>query len=270
MNPGLIKKTYHEIWLTTLLYGTALFVVQIILSLVIPSIAEQLPNVLQLPMFRTIMKSLLGTELGNQLSEEMIVAYIWVHPIVLALPWAHELTIFTRLPAGEIDRGTADILLSWPVSRTSIYLSETFACLTAALALFALALAGNLTGRALMTPELRPTPTEIAMLICNVLCVYTAVAGFTCLITSLSKTRGQAVSMSLVVPLASFLLTFAVQHYPPAEKIAFLSILTYYRPYYILTDNTFPTSDIAILLTISITTWLTALMIFNKRNITTA
>ena len=101
---GLLAKTVREVRLTTALFGGALFVVMALLTYVLPQVQEGLSDVLShMPFVKTLMASLLGTEIGEQVTMQMMGAYLWVHPIVLALLWAHEIVICTRMPAGEID-----------------------------------------------------------------------------------------------------------------------------------------------------------------------
>ena len=115
---GLFTKSLHEVWLTTLLFGLSLLAVEALLTYVLPQIQEGLGGVFdEIPFLRSMLAALLGTELGDDITARTMQAFLWVHPVVLALVWAHEIPLCTRTPAGEIDRGTIDVLLSLPVSR---------------------------------------------------------------------------------------------------------------------------------------------------------
>ncbi len=127
MMRGLLYKTIHEVWVPTLLCGLGLCGIKALLTFILPQIVEGMTGIFeQMPFVKQLVTALLGTEVGDQLTAHTMQAFLWVHPVVLALIWGHEITLCTRMPAGEIDRGTIDILLSWPVSRRQIYWVETF------------------------------------------------------------------------------------------------------------------------------------------------
>ena len=87
-------------------------------------------------------------------------------------------------------------------------------------------------------------------MLANLYCVYVAVGGIALLVSSLSNRRGRAVTTAFAIVVASFLLNLIVQIWEPAEQVAFLGVLEYYRPAQILQSGDFPASDVTILLTI--------------------
>src|SRR5262249_30400318 len=126
MNRGVMRKAFHETWVNTLIIGAALLGFEILLARVLPILESQLQGIVaQLPFVQTMLKALLGADLGPSIGREAIAALAWVEPAVLALAWAHPIIICSRVPAGEVDRGTADVLFGLPLSRWNIYCSET-------------------------------------------------------------------------------------------------------------------------------------------------
>ena len=107
---GLFTKTFLEVWLTTLLFGFSLLTVEALLTYILPQFQEGLGGFFtEIPFLKSMFTALLGTELGDELTARTMQAFLWVHPVVLALVWSHEITVCTRVPAGEIDRGTIDV-----------------------------------------------------------------------------------------------------------------------------------------------------------------
>ncbi len=126
MMRGLLLKSMHEVWLVTLLCGCGLLVIKAILTYILPQVMTGMTEIFeQMPFVKSLITALLGSKTGDQITARTMQAFLWVHPVVLALIWGHEITLCTRIPAGEIDRGTIDVLLSWPVSRRQIYWAET-------------------------------------------------------------------------------------------------------------------------------------------------
>src|SRR4029077_7545173 len=147
MNRGLLMRAWRESWPATLLLGLVLVVVEAALAFILPKFGAQMSQQwLQLDFARGIMQAMLGSEIGDRLGPDMFQAMAWVHPVPLALIWAHAIVSCTRVPAGEVDRGTADVLLGLPVSRWEVFFSETSVWLVCGAAIHAAALAGNLLG----------------------------------------------------------------------------------------------------------------------------
>src|SRR4029077_16942843 len=147
MNRGLIVRALRELWPMTLLLGLVLMAVETALAFVLPQFGAQMSQEwLEMDCARGSMQAMLGTEIGNRIGPQMFQAMAWVHPVPLALVWAHAIISCTRVPAGEVDRGTADVLLGLPVSRWEVFFSETSVWLVCGAAIHAAALAGNLLG----------------------------------------------------------------------------------------------------------------------------
>src|SRR5205809_3926951 len=147
MNRGLILRALREMWPMTLLLGLVLMAVEAALAFVLPKFGSQMTQEwLQMDFARGIRQAMLGTEIAERIGPQMFQSMAWVHPVPLALTWAHAIVSCTRVPAGEVDRGTADVLLSLPVSRWEVFISETIVWLSSGAALLTAALAGNLLG----------------------------------------------------------------------------------------------------------------------------
>src|SRR6059036_376433 len=171
MNRGLLIRAFRESWPTTLLLGLVLMGVEAAMAFVLPKFGSQMSEQwLQLDFARGIMQAMLGTEIGDRLGPQMFQSIAWVHPVALALTWAHALVSCTRVPAGEVDRGTADVLLGLPVSRWEVFLSETMVWLACGAAILAAALAGNLLGAHGLPPERRPQLLRLFIVLANLFC----------------------------------------------------------------------------------------------------
>ncbi len=152
---GLLYKSLHEVWGTTLLCGLGLLGIKALLTYILPQVVEGMSGIFeQMPFVKQLITALLGTELGDQITMRTMQSFLWVHPVVLALIWGHEITICTRVPAGEIDRGTVDILFSWPVSRRKIYWTETLVWLVTGLFVIGMGLAGHRLAAPAMPEEM--------------------------------------------------------------------------------------------------------------------
>ncbi len=273
MARGLIVKTIREVWLATLLFALALGTLEGVFAYVIPNfIGSELDEIaqqwLQVDFVRNMLRALLGTEIDTLIGPGSF-AIGWTHPVALALLWAHAIILCTRVPAGEVDRGTIDVHLGLPVSRTRVYLCESAVWLVSGLCVVGMGVVGSLTLGWYAPPELKYSPSGLIIVVSNLYCLYIAVGGFALFVSSLSNRRGPAVGIVFGIVLASFLLSFLAQFWEPAQRLSFLTVLNYYRPMLIVRESAWPIGDILALLGVGIVTWLAGLIIFTRRDICT-
>jgi ABC-type transport system involved in multi-copper enzyme maturation permease subunit len=271
VNRGLLIKSVREVWVTTVLIGLAVGLFEALLAYIIPNFFEELTGHLaSLKFVENIFKGLLGSDLGGAIGPEAMASLPWVHPIVLALVWAHGIILCTRLPAEEIDRGTIGMLLALPISRTRIYVCDSVVWMCAGAVVVAMGLAGSLIGARFVTPEMRSDPSTLVIVVIHLYCLYLAVAGVACLVSSLSNRRGRAGGAVFAIVLVSFLLNFLAFFWVPAKNVAFLSVLHYYQPLRILRESAWPTADMLTLLAVGLVFWIAGAVAFARRDICTS
>jgi ABC-2 type transport system permease protein len=270
MNRGLFIKSLRELAPPTALLGVALFLVEMILQIVLPRVAEQARGqMMQMPFAQNIIKAMLGTDTLPEAGPGLFLSFPWVHPVVLALVWAHAIIGATRLPAGEVDRGTIDVLLGMPVSRWRLFITDTAAWAVCGLVILGLALAGNRVGGLTVAAEERAAISQVLIVLVNLMALYLAVGGLAWLLASLSDRRGKAMAAAFMAVLAMFLLNYLAQLWAPAERLGFLSVLRYYRPLHILNDGAWPWRDLAVLGVIAAALWGSAGIVFSRRDLST-
>ena len=270
MNRGLIRKAAHELWGTTLVFGVAMLAICALLAFALPRFQQQIFSRLSsMPFLQDVRSAMLGTDVGNANGPEVPFGIGWSHPVLLAILWAHAIICCTRVPAGEVDKGTIDVLLGLPVSRWQVYVSETAAWLGSGVIVFALALGGSLIGMQFAPPELRPELWRLLIVIVNLFVLYAAVGGFAWLMSSLSDRRGRAVTAVLIVVVASFFLNYLALLWPAAQRVQFLSILNYYRPIFPLRDGAWPVADLAKLGCLAAALWAAGGVVFSRRDLST-
>ncbi len=270
MNRGLIEKSLREAGATSATVALGLFAVQVLFSRILPMFYKDVADSLfQVEFIRKIVTAFLGAELGSSIGPAAMSAMAWSHPIVLALVWAHAIIICTRVPAGEVDRGTIDILFSLPVTRMEVYIVETTVWLTTAAGVIGLGLIGNVIGGWSTEPQLSGTLGNRAWVSVNLLALSIAVGGMAWLFSSLCDRRGRAIGLTFSVLCASFVLNFLGAFSDAVEPFTILSLLEYYRPIHVLTGQAPPIRDIAFLTAFGSACWAAGAMILVRRNILT-
>jgi len=270
VNRGLIAKSIREAAVVTVMLAAALTLVEGILSFVLPTVMGDFSDtLLKMPFFRTIIQALLGADIGDQLVPQTFVAIAWVHPAVLALVWTQAIVFCTRVPAGEIDRGTIDLLLGLPVSRWQVYIAETVVFLGAGLLLLLMAMIGHRVGILSIAPEDRPGLGTTLVIVVNLYCMFVAVGGLAFMVSSIGYRRGRAIAVVFGILMFSFVLSFLVQLWAPARALAFLSVLNYYQPLATVRTGDWPIGDMLALLAFGTVFWTAGGLWFARRDICT-
>jgi ABC-2 type transport system permease protein len=267
---GLLRKTLSETWAQIALFSVGLFLVSSLLTLLLPQLEKGFNQVISsFPFVRDFVQALLGQSLRGQFNVQNLQAIIWVHPTILALLWAQEIILCTRVPAGEIDRGTIDILLSWPVSRRKLFAVESMVWMATGVVLCVAMLLGHTAARLFAAPT-NPAPiTRVLIVLFNLYCMYLAVGGIAFAVSATSSHRGRAMGVVFAILLTSFLLNFVVQFWPAIVDLAPLSVLYYYRPAEILANGQIPAFNVAVLLCVALIGWISGFEVFARRSICT-
>lgn len=270
MSRGLLLKSAHEVWGVTLLCGAGVFIFEIIMAAVMRAFPmDKIEFWFEIEFIQKFAKAMLGSEFGDRIDPNQFLIITWVHPVVLALIWAHEITLCTRMPAGEVDRGTIDTLFALPVSRWRLYVCETLMVAVSGAFVVGLVLVGYLVGNIPTAPETRPSFAHSMVITGNLYCLYTGVGGLAFFISSLSDRRGRAVATTFGIVVGSFFLSFVEQFWEPARHLSFLNILNYYRPLLVMRDGSWPVTDMLTLGCFGLILWVAGGLILNRRDICT-
>jgi ABC-type transport system involved in multi-copper enzyme maturation permease subunit len=270
MNRGMLLRGLRELLPTTLLLALVLMIIEVALGFILPKFGAQMTQEwLQMDFARGIMQAMVGAEIVGRMGTQMFHSMAWVHPVVLALIWAHAMISGTRVPAAEVDHGTVDVFLSLPVSRWEVFISETVVWLGCGVLVLSAGLAGNLLGGLSLPVALRPVPNRLFIVMVNLFCLYLAAGGLACLVSAFSDRRGRALTTIFVLLLFLFLLNYLAQFWHPLEKFAFLSPLHYHRPVNVLINGTWPWKDIGILAGAGAVLWLCGGIVFARRDLCT-
>jgi ABC-2 type transport system permease protein len=270
MNWGLTTKALRESWPGTLMFGASLALVEALLAYSLLNLQTQIAAILsQVRFLRIVFQALFGAEAAGGLGPEMVSSIPWMHPAALALIWGHAIMYCTRVPAGEVDRGTIDVLLGLPVSRWQLYLAETVVWALSGTVILLLGVAGNVLGNQVAQGSLGSDPGHLVIVLVNLLCLYLAVGGVAWLVSALSDRRGRAIGTVFAFCLGEFLLNYLAQFWSVADRLSFLSVLHYYRPLAILRDGTWPVRDITVLLASAAALWTAGGVVFARRDLAT-
>jgi ABC-type transport system involved in multi-copper enzyme maturation permease subunit len=271
INLGLVQRSLREMWFTSAVFAGLLGLMSGLMAYALPMVQARFmargfipPPVQQ---FRNVM---LGFDATGAGVADVAFSIAWSHPAVLALLFAHAIVVCTRVPAGEIERGTIDVLLGLPVSRRTLWLSETAAWLIMGAGVLGAVYLGSFVGARWVEPQYRPNWGNLVMVLANLALVYGAVGTAAMAAASVFDRRGRAVLLVLVLSVGSLLINFLEILWEPAKRVSFLSILHYYRPVGMLMRAEWPWRDLSVLGGVALAAWALAGVVTSRRAITTS
>lgn len=270
INRGLAWKAVRETWTTTAVVAVMVFCFDAALAYALPTYFEPISqSISQIAIARNFVEGLLGASIPGDFGPDAFLAFPWIHPVVLSLVWAHAVMHCTRVPAGEIEQGSIDVLLGWPVGRWEVLCVETLVGVAGGGVVLASLVAGNWTGGSGVAESMRPDTARTLIVAANLFALYVAVSGLAWFVSACSDRRSAAIGVLFFTLLASFLLHVLSPFWAPARRVDFLSFLTYYRPLAALQEGVFPTWDVAVLLGCGAAFWLVAGVVFARRDVCT-
>lgn len=273
MSRAVFAKTARDSWLLGLGALVAIFALEAAIARMLVTAASTLDRwqpVLELPLVRNFVHLIMGADLLGDLSPTAMATFGMAHPLLWVLAWALLIAAGTGVLAGEVDRGTADILLALPISRAGIYLSTSAVMLLLTLLVSAAPLVGLFAFNRVFPLDAPVDFARLAPVSVNFLALNLAVAGLTLGVSSASSRRGKAVAVVLAILLVSDLINLMVQFWDAARPLRFLGFLHYYRPLPIVRSGRLPPADLATLCTLAVVTWLIGLWYFRRRDIPAA
>jgi ABC-type transport system involved in multi-copper enzyme maturation permease subunit len=270
MNRALIAKTMRD---HTPLFALAFAGTVIIPLLVIFAFSsmpiDMLTQWLKLPWIRNLLRMLMGADPTDMLNRTSFAAFAFVHPVVLSVVWAYVLVISTKVLAGEVDHGSADLLLSLPISRWGVYVSVSVVVFGCGPGLAIAPWLGACITEVFDDSSESLMRNQLLLVSVNKLAAYWAVAGAGMAISACFSRRGVAVGVLFTGLLVSFLLNVLGVLWAPAERVAFLSLLYYFRPLVIVREGHLDAGHIGVLLAVGAISWIIGGIVFARRDIRT-
>jgi ABC-type transport system involved in multi-copper enzyme maturation permease subunit len=265
---AIIRRTWHDSrWLFAAAAIAILFFEPLFIRAISDLDLEVLTRLLKLPFVRTMLATFLGADLSGAISATALASFGFSHPFLFMVTGALVMAECTRTIAGEIDRGSADVWLSLPASRTSLYVSSTLVWLVGGAVYSCMPALGLYIGTRFIQLFEPIEFDRILPLYPNFLLMFVATASLTMCVSAFSTRRMRAISIVFAYLIGSFLLNFLATMWPGIGPVARLSLLRYYEPLLQVRDGTWPTTNLIVLATISIVAWSIGLWRFRTRDI---
>lgn len=204
---------------------------------------------------------------GDQLAlatPQGVLAFGYLHPFFLTLLSAWTIRVAAGALAGEIGRGTFDLLASRPLPRWAHVLA---AWLTIALGLALLtAAAWSSMAFGLHLRSLGVTAAQVAAVPASAWLLFVSWTGVALLISAIGRESGSAIAWTSGFIAVSFVLEFLARVWQPLAWARRLSLFTYYQPQNIVQTG-LSWHDAAVLTMVSLVGLGAALVAFERRDL---
>lgn len=160
----------------------------------------------------------------------------FVDPGVLILFCIWALGRATSALVGEIDRGTMELLLAQPISRSKIVLTHLVVDLVT-VPLLGLAMLGGVAAGVQLVGLKGIMLTPYLGAVANVVALVLALTGMILAISAAGRSRARVLSAGIAIVLTMFLLSFFGQLWEPLRPFRPLSLFFYYQPQRIIIEG---------------------------------
>ena len=253
----------HRVPLVPLALGLALFEWMMTFVARQPSVSQFLESALRAapPQFL----ALLNQDLVSSVSAQGIIGVGYTHPFALIMMAVWAVRVPSAALAGEIGRGTMDLVASRPVTRGA-QIAAAFLALIAGLTVLALAAwlgtFVGLVGRPLegVTPW-RYFPVAVAMWL-----LFAAAGTVGILVSATAREAGTAIAWISGLLAGSYVLDYAARVWPRIASLRPVSLFRYYEPQQVVSAG-LAWSDVQVFVAVTAAALLVAFALFSSRDL---
>ena len=188
------------------------------------------------------------------------------HPLAIAMLGIFAVGSSAMAVAGERDRGTLEVLLARPISRTTLYVSLLIALLLAVLVVLAAILGGMIGGAAFIGIVDELDLGQLPLVLVNGFGLWAAFTTFGLAMSVTFDRPGPAVGLALAYLLVNYFLEILGSLWTDAAWTQEYSLLHHFDPGAILTGDLDPI-DLVIVYVAALVPIVYALLIFPKRDL---
>ena len=291
MTRTLILKLLRDYRIGLIVVALLLFLFQLLWSVVARRVSTEImeafaPFGIGLPQLRQIVfqgpgkiiQSLLGGEMLRLDHAMDVLSMAYVHPLTQVIICVWAIGRASGAIAGEIDRGTMELLLAQPIRRSQVVVAHfTVDCLTIPVICLSM-WAGTCLGAELVGFT-RATETRLQVQLArfgpalvNVALLAFATSGISMAISAAGRYRGRVLGITVLVALLMFLVNVIGQLWVPMEWLRPFTVFYYYQPQPMILDPDWARQWIvwerfAVLAAVGTLGYLTALWTFCRRDL---
>jgi ABC-2 type transport system permease protein len=189
-----------------------------------------------------IVQTLMGGETIEVTRVMDMLSIAYVHPLTQVILCIWAIGRAAGAIAGEIDRGTMELLLAQPIARSHIILAHLTIDLITVPILCLSMWGGTWLGTWLVglqenaSPLLRADPLRFGPCLLNVAVLVFAISGITMFLSAAGRFRGRVLGLAVVITLVQFLVNVIGQLWDRVEFLRPFTVFYYYQPQPVILD----------------------------------
>ena len=192
----------------------------------------------------------------------------WNHPVLVLVVLSWAVSRASAAVAGEIERGTVDVTLSRPVSRTSYLASQVIFAVLGLLALAGALVVGTLVGGAYFGVKTPPTLITLLRPAAMVVTLGMAVFGYTVPFSAADTVRWRPTLAGASITLCGLIALSVANQFPDYEKVLDkLSVFQVYAPVTVALKGEPLAYNVSVLLSVFASGTIVAFLLFLRRDI---
>ena len=154
----------------------------------------------------------------------------WNHPFIVLMFAIWAIARGSGAVAGEMEKGSMDLVLSRPVARSTFFASQVAAALTGLVLMVLAMILGNVVGTRFNTVEAAPSLATLAKPGLNLVAYGLAIYGYTALLSAGDIVRWRPNLIASVVTLAMFIF-LVISSIPQLDEWKWLEHITIFKAY---------------------------------------
>lgn len=191
----------------------------------------------------------------------------FTHPLYILMTLSAIVGLASRGLAGEMERGTIQLSLSRPVSRSGVYGSRVLGLVVVCLLLSAASVLGLVAGLVLARPEGEFVYRHLLSLAVATLLLFWAIGGLALLASAAASTSGRVVAWAIGFVVLSYFVDYFAEIWSVLDPLEVLSVFAYYDPARALTTGEVPWRNVMVLGLAGLTGAAVGLVIFDRRDL---
>ena len=265
MNLNLISRSILDRRLSLLIYACGVAAYGGMLLAIWPSMSGDLSSLEQLwENYPEGLKQIFGADIPfTQFDGFLTLEYFSIMWVIIAV--AFSASVATSSLAGEVDKGTMELLLSQPISRRSVVVSKMAFHAVGLAFVIAATLIPLVLGTRFIDAELNLAGVAALSLLLFLFIMSFGSLGF--LFSAYFSDRGKAVFTVVGILIFSYALDILAKFNDFIENFYFMSMFKYYDPYPYLHSAIIDWNDLAVLAGVSLVASVIAVIHFQRRDI---
>jgi len=264
----LVSNSFRRVRTLVIVMGVVLALFQVFLIIIGRSIDRSGSFEQLTALIPSFVRQLMGPSLTSFMSFKGIVSLGYFHLAIMGSLVGLAISVAT-MSTSEIESGFMDLMLARPVARHLVITRSIVLLALSVAAALAMMMLGTWTGLNLLIDSKADLPEAslILSLAANLALLMFCWGGVALAISSASRRRAVAGSITGLLALTTFLLDYVARAWQPAETVGWLSPFRYYSPLDIVTQGRLQAQNLLVLVAIALAGFAAAYYFFSRRDI---